>query len=66
MAVHTLKDNGFSIDQHLAILDLHLTEAHLLRDDLNDFLTIAQGGVEGIEIGSLGSPLVGIGQAALE
>ena len=66
VAVHALKDNGFSIDQHLAVLDLHLTEAHLLRNDFNDLLAITQGGVEGIEIGSLGCPLVGIGQAALE
>ena len=66
VAVHALKDNGFSIDQHLSILDFHLAETHLLGNDFNDFLTIAQGGVEGIEIGSLGSPLVGIGQAAFE
>ena len=61
MAVGTFYKDRLTVDQQLAIPVLHLTEAHFLRDDLNQTaVRIGQGKVECIKIRCLGSPFVGI------
>ena len=60
VAVCTLEEHSLAVDQHLAILDLHLAETHLLGNHLTDTTLVRQRGVERIKIGNLCTPFLGI------
>ena len=60
MTVGTFDIDRLSVDQQLGVLDLYLTETHLLG---NDLITITHH--EGIEIGCLCRPLMGFPQQYL-
>ena len=60
VAVSTLEVYGLTVYEHLIILEFYLAETYLLTNCLND-VAIYELDVEVVEIGSLCSPLDGIG-----
>ena len=58
--VSALEEHGLAVDQHLRILDLHLPETGLYRNDFGDCTLLQRRHPHRIQIGSLCGPFQGI------